>query len=87
MNGKNCLTECSENRITLSVLGGFLEAYGDYWQQCYAKGRIDKSIIISAQRNVAQYIRRFGWKIKYGKMKYEITTISQLVMRGGYDDV
>jgi len=86
MNAKCCLTECSENRITLSVLGGFLENYGYLWHQCHAEGRIDEAIMESAKRNVARYVRQFGWKILYGDMKCKIVTRSRLVLRGGYRD-
>ena len=87
MNGKNLLMECSNNHITLSVLGEFLESYGYLWHQCYVEGRIRKSVMESAKRNVARYIQRFGWKIRYGKMQYEIVTCSRLIMRSDYDDI
>jgi len=86
MDSKNFLTECNENRITLSVLGEFLDAYGWLWHQCYAEGRIDESIMESAKRNVARFVRRFGCKIRYGMMKCKIVAGSRLILRGGYWD-
>jgi len=82
-NEKCFLTECVENRITLGVLEKFLSAYGWLWHQCYAEGRIDESVMKSAKQNVAQYVRQFGWKIHYGKMKCKVVTRSRLVIRAG----
>ena len=84
MPSEKCfLTECVENRITLGVLEKFLSAYGWLWHQCYAEGRIDESVMESAKQNVAQYVRQFGWKIRYGKMKCKVVTRSRLVIRAG----
>jgi hypothetical protein len=83
MEKKCFLKECSENRITLSVLEKFLDAYGYLWHQCYAEGRIDESGMKLAKRNVARYVRRFGWKIRYGIMKCEVTYRGRIVLCGG----
>ena len=86
MNEKCCLTECSENRVTLAVLDKFLDAYGYFWHQCYAEGRIDESQLKAAKRNVSRYVRRLGWKILYGEMKCKIVSRSRVILRGGYWD-
>ena len=86
MNEKYCLTECYENRITLSVLDDFLKGYGWLWHQCYAEGRIDELLMKTAKSNVARFIRPFGWRILYGAMKCKIIMQDRVILRGGYWD-
>ena len=73
MTAKKCLlTEVTQDRLDEKLFYEFLDAYGWYWHNCHAEGRINESELFEAESNMIRYARSKGLRLHFERMEYTL---------------
>lgn len=71
------LTEIAEGRIDDTMFYEFLNAYGYYWHNCHAEGRIEDAILNTAEKNAIKYAKEKGLHLEFGEMVFALKSASE----------